>query len=92
MKRNWIRLGLLFLALVLLAVGISFIFVHECDSIAGMGQSVVACECAGTEWLLYDRTEADGPRRSLCLGFVTQQECFEFIDGPRVDCDALIAR
>ncbi len=92
MKRNLIRLGFILLALALLAVLFGFIFVHNCDSTGVMGQSVVACDCTGYEWLLYDRTEADGPKRSLCLGLVHERQCFEFTGGRQLDCRELRTR
>ena len=73
----------------ILLVGLGFAIVHECGSVQGMGWAVQECSCAGYEWLLYDRTEADGPLRSLCLGFVQSKTCFQYIDGPRVGCDTM---
>jgi hypothetical protein len=32
--------------------------------------SAYQCECMGVEWQAYDRTAADGPRRTLCLGIL----------------------
>ena len=89
MKRILIRLALLFAVAAFLLTLLGFAFIHECDSIGGMGWSVKTCECSGYEWLLYDRTEADGPKRSLCLGIVQARQCFEYVDGPRIDCQAL---
>jgi hypothetical protein len=45
-----------------------------------------SCECYGFEWQLYDRTAVDGPRRTLCVGWVRARTCYQFRDGPVVVC------
>jgi hypothetical protein len=89
MKRNLVRLAALLVAAILIALLLGFLFVHDCSSVGGMGWSVVVCDCAGYEWLLYDRTEADGPKRSLCFGRLEDRQCFQYVDGPRIDCSEL---
>ncbi len=74
------------LAIAVLLTALGFALVNDCSSIGGMGWSVVKCECSGFQWVLYDRTEADGPMRSLCIGIVQSRSCFEYVDGPRVEC------
>ncbi len=80
--RRWLLLLLLALVLALAADGL----VNECHFIGGMGSSERTCNCLGAEVLLYDRTEADGPRKTVCLGIVRSVDCFQYRDGPRVLC------
>jgi hypothetical protein len=57
-----------FLAVALvLAAGVTL--VHRCAD-GAMGARYGTGECRGTEWVQYDRSAADGPRRTLCLGRV----------------------
>jgi hypothetical protein len=75
---------LLVLALVLAVAADGL--VNECHFIGGMGSSEKTCDCLGAEVLLYDRKEADGPRKTVCLGIVRSVECYQYRDGPRVPC------
>jgi hypothetical protein len=50
-----------------------------------MASAYRTCECRGLEWQLYDRTAADGPRRSICFGWVSWT-CHAFRTGPIVPC------
>ncbi len=43
-------------------------------------------DCRGFEWLVFDRTAADGPRRTVCLGFVAERTCYRHREGPVVPC------
>lgn len=74
------------LAAAALIVVAGFALVHECSYGGGMGASYRQCKCRGVEWVLYDHTPADGPRRSLCIGLVTSRRCFRYIGGPEIDC------
>jgi hypothetical protein len=60
--------------------------VHVCAHGAGMGAAYRTCDCAGFEWELYDRTPADGPRKTLCLGIVRSTTCYTNMGGLEVDC------
>ena len=75
------------LAIIVLLTALSILFVNECSSVGGMGWSVVKCECTGIQRILYDRTEVDGPMRSICIGVVQSRTCFQYVDGPRIECN-----
>jgi hypothetical protein len=75
------------LALALLGLGLSLI--HECAYTAGMGANYRFCQCSGYEWVYYDRTAADGPRKTICLGFVSSRGCALYMGGPAVSCQDL---
>ncbi len=75
------------LAVIVVLTALGIVLVNDCSSIGGMGWSVVKCECSGFQWVLYDRTEADGPMRSICIGLVQSRTCFQYVDGPRVECN-----
>ena len=75
----------IFVVLLLAALGI--LLVNECDHGGGMGAAYQSCDCLGLEWELYDRTAADGPRKTLCIGIVRSRACYAYIGGPRVACD-----
>lgn len=51
-----------------LVVLLGFLFLHVCADGGAMASAYRTCHCRGTEWELYDRTPADGPRRTVCLG------------------------
>jgi hypothetical protein len=81
------RRALVVLALVLPALlVIGFLFVHVCADDGGMASAYRTCDCRGVEWELYDRTPADGPRRTLCLGILRSRTCYQFRTGPIVPC------
>jgi hypothetical protein len=44
------------------------------------------CECLGLEWQQYDRTAADGPRRTICVGLVASATCYRSRGGDVVPC------
>jgi hypothetical protein len=75
--------ALLILAVILLS---AFLLIHECAYGGGMGARYKACDCGGVEWLLYDQTPADGPRKTICLGRVRSTACYRFIGGPQMEC------
>ena len=83
MRSRVLRIGLL-VGLLLFAARAAF--VHECAYGAGMGAAYRTCDCAGIEWVLYDRTPADGPRRTLCLGIVESTTCYTNMGGLETDC------
>lgn len=60
--------AILVLLPVLLGLGLSLIRV--CADGGAMGSAYRTCNCRGIEWQLYDRTAADGPRRTLCFGIM----------------------
>ncbi len=69
---------------VFIAVGL--LLINECAYGGGMGASYRRCDCLGTEWELYDQTAADGPRKTVCIGIVQSTQCYQYIDGPRIEC------
>jgi hypothetical protein len=75
---------MLIVAAALLVLGVATIRV--CADGGAMAAMYRTCECAGVEWTLYDRTEADGPRRTLCLGVVRSRRCHQFRSGPDIVC------
>ena len=77
--------GLLALAAVVL-VGAGFLLVNRCADGGAMGSRYRTCRCLGVEWLQYDRTAADGPRRTLCLGLVTSTTCHRSRGGEVAPC------
>ncbi len=64
----------------------AFLLVHECAYGGGMGARYKACNCRGVEWVLYDQTPADGPRKTMCLGIVRSTTCYTFIGRPQIEC------
>lgn len=81
MRRRWPwLLGLV----VVLAAG--FVLVHRCAAGGAMGARYRACNCRGVEWVQEDRTPADGPRRTLCVGAVSATTCYRSRGGERVSC------
>ena len=71
-------------ALAVTALGL--LLVRECAYGAGMGAVYKTCRCAGYEWELYDRTAADGPRRTLCIGMIESVTCLQSMGRPEVPC------
>ena len=80
-KLSLAALGIL--AVILLS---AFLLIHECAYGGGMGARYKACDCRGSEWVLYDQTPADGPRKTICLGIVRSTTCHSFIGGPQIEC------
>ena len=70
--------------IAVLALG--FFLVRTCADGGAMGSAYRACRCIGLEWTVYDRTAADGPRRTLCLGLTASRSCHQFREGPLVAC------
>lgn len=69
-----------------LVVGLALAAIRICADGGAMAGAYRTCECRGLEWQLYDQTAADGPRRTLCLGWVQSWTCHEFRTGPVVAC------
>lgn len=69
---------------LLLSVGL--LFVNLCADGGAMGSAYRTCDCRGLEWEAYDRTAADGPRRTLCFGHVASITCYQNRDGAEVPC------
>ena len=76
----WLALA----AVVLLGTGL--VLVNRCADGGAMGSRYRTCTCRGVEWLQYDRTAADGPRRTVCLGLVTATTCYRSRGGEVVAC------
>ena len=70
------------LAILVLLLGLGLFLIRVCADGGAMGSAYRTCECRGVEWQLYDRTAADGPRRTLCFGIVRSRTCFRFREGP----------
>ncbi len=77
------RTVLMLAAVVALAASV---LVSVCADGGSMGGRYRTCGCLGLEWELYDRTPADGPRRTLCLGLVRSRTCYRTTGGPVVEC------
>ncbi|MGH7566502.1 MAG: hypothetical protein ACREK2_06710 [Gemmatimonadota bacterium] len=71
-------------ALFLLALG--WIFTGVCAAGGAMASAYRTCECRGFEWEVYDRTPADGPRRTVCFGITRSETCYRSRGGPEVAC------
>jgi hypothetical protein len=69
---------------VLVAAALATISV--CADGGAMGGAYRTCDCRGWEWPLYDRTASDGPRRTLCVGFVRSRQCHQSRGGPEIPC------
>jgi hypothetical protein len=80
------RVAIVLLGALAAVLLLAFLLVHECAYGGGMGAQYKACDCRGIEWLLYDRTPADGPRKTICLGRVRSTTCFRFMEGPEIAC------
>ena len=77
------RLIVILLALLVVA---GFAFIKVCADGGAMASAYRTCDCRGLEWQMYDRTAADGPRRTLCLGYLRSRTCYQFRTGPIVPC------
>ena len=70
----------------LVTVGLGLATIRIGADGGAMAGAYRTCECRGLEVQLYDRTPADGPRRTLCLGWVRSWTCYQFRTGPLVNC------
>ena len=77
---------------VVAVIAMALVFGRECAYGGGMAGWYRSCECNGLESLDYDRTAADGPRRTVCLGVVTKRKCHRYPGGPEVACELLPPR
>ena len=80
MTRRRVVLGLV------VGLGLGWLLVSVCADGGAMAARYRTCRCLGVEWLQYDRTAADGPRRTLCLGLVTSTTCYRSRGGEVVAC------
>lgn len=80
------RPALLLAGLAMSVLLLGLFLVRVCADGGAMGSTYRTCECSGVEWQLYDRTPADGPRRTLCLGVLRARACYQYREGPRVPC------
>ena len=62
---------------------------HECASGGAMAGWYRICACRGMERVDFDATAADGPRRTICLGWVTARTCYRSRGGPEIPCEEL---
>jgi hypothetical protein len=76
------------LAVSVLAAAYMLLY-HECADGGAMASVYRTCTCNGIERVLLDQTAADGPRRSVCLGWVTSRSCYRYREGPEIECGAL---
>ena len=72
--------------IVLGVVALGLGMIRICADGGAMAGAYRTCECRGLEWQLYDRTPADGPRRTLCLGLIKSRTCYQFRSGPVLAC------
>jgi len=70
----------------IVGIALVLLFIRTCSSGGAMGAAYRTCECRGYEWEFYDRTPADGPRRTLCIGIVQSVTCLQSMGGPEVPC------
>ena len=82
-KHKRIRWGII--GVVVIALGV-FVFINECAFGGAMAGVYKDCVCKGYEIQLFDQTEADGPRKTICIGIITETTCYQFRDGPERDC------
>ena len=75
-----------FRAVVIIALataGLALATVRICADGGAMAGAYRSCDCFGLEWKLYDRTAADGPRRTVCFGWTRSWTCYAFRSDPR---------
>ena len=75
------------LSIILIPLFLGLMLIHECSFAGGMGAAAKNCDCVGHEWLLYDRTDSDGPRKTICIGIVRATECDQYLGGPTEECN-----
>jgi hypothetical protein len=86
MRANWLLI--LLAAAAVLAAG-TWLLLQECASGGAMGGWSRNCSCHGVEWVVSDRAAADGPRRTVCFGWVSSRSCFQYRDGPEIPCSSV---
>jgi hypothetical protein len=82
------RLALLVIVALALLTAV-FVLNRECGYGGGMPGWYRDCHCIGTERVDYDHTQADGKRRTTCLGVVVARSCHAYRGGPAVSCNQL---
>ncbi len=85
MMQSMKRIRLLLIILIPPVLGL--LLIQECSFGGGMGAAAKNCDCVGYEWLRYDRTASDGPRKTICIGIVRATECYQYIGGPTEECN-----
>jgi hypothetical protein len=80
------RRAVVLVLLVPILLGLWVFLIGICADGGAMGAAYRTCGCLGLEWQVYDRTSADGPRRTLCVGVRRSRTCYQFREGPRVAC------
>ncbi len=86
MRAKWLLLLLVIVGA--LAAG-TWLLIQECANGGAMGGWSRTCSCSGIEWVVSDRTAADGPRRTVCVGWVSSRTCFQFREGPEIPCSSV---
>lgn len=76
-------------SLLIVATGARLLLYRECASGGAMASAYRTCTCKGIERVVLDQTAVDGPRQTMCLGWVTARKCFRHREGPKVECSAL---
>jgi hypothetical protein len=75
-----------FVLAAIAALGLGWALVSRCADGGAMAARYQTCECLGLEWQQYDRTAADGPRRTICVGLVASATCYRSRGGDVVPC------
>lgn len=75
--------------MVVLVIAARLLLYRECASGGAMAGAYRTCTCKGVERVVLDQTAADGPRQTMCLGWVIARKCFRFRGGPEVPCSGL---
>ena len=83
------RFLMLTCGLLLVPVVAWLLFYHECAAGGAMGGWYKDCSCRGIEYVDYDHTAADGPRRTVCLGRVVERRCYRDRGGAVMACEAI---
>jgi len=74
------------LCALILVLALGLLLLGECAYGGGMGAAYKTCQCLGYEWLFYDQTPVDGPRKTVCVGFVRSYQCYQLMSGPPIPC------
>jgi hypothetical protein len=70
----------------IVGLGLGLLFIHRCADGGAMASAYRACECRGIEWVQYDRTAADGPRRTICFDLIASTTCYRSRGGELTAC------
>ena len=85
LSRRWILVAGMLFALAVAWV----VFYHECASGGAMGGWYRDCACRGIELVGFDKTAADGPLRTVCIGWVTARTCYQDRGGREIPCEQI---